>query len=168
MEHKAFAFDWTAFERDLRPILERALVDNEEAPLRAFIETHRAELIDPYEGDPLPPEWEESLEAGDIQELADFALTRFYDPQEAHGVGYAWIRLDDMLPPPAAAALLGKAVGPVENLFGPGRMGSYFQSPAQVRQSLTALASISNPELADYRKLLERCAAEGCGLYVTF
>ena len=41
-----------------------------------FIELERAELTDPYEGEPLPPDWEQLLEQKDTHQYGDFALTK--------------------------------------------------------------------------------------------
>jgi hypothetical protein len=38
MEHKAYAFDWTRFEFELRPLLVEALTANETFGLEAFID----------------------------------------------------------------------------------------------------------------------------------
>jgi hypothetical protein len=168
MEHKAFAFDWQRFVRGLRPDLLRALSDDDPAPLEAFIDRHWAELADPYEGEPLPKRWRELLETGDAQEVADFALTRYYRPSENHGIGYDWMAPSDQLPEPAAGALLGAALGPEDARFDPGRMGAYFQRPAQVRRLLAVLDGFRRRELQRYRGLLKRCAAAQLGVYVTF
>jgi hypothetical protein len=168
MEHKAYAFDWSAFEFDLHPLLDDALTANATAELEAFIDQHRAKLTDPYEGEPLQTDWRDTLGNRDVHEYGDYALTRFYDPADSWGIGYAWARLSGKLPEPAARALLGFPIGPAENLFDPGRYGSYFQTPRQVRESLTALQPHGCPALVRYLELLERCVAERRGVYVTF
>jgi hypothetical protein len=168
MEHKAFAFDWQQFVRGLRPVLVLALADDDPAPLESFIDRHRAELTDPYEGEPLPDKWRDLLEAGDVQELADFAQTRYYRSSEDRGLGDKWTELSDELPSAAAAALLGTPLGPPDARFDPGRMGAYFQTPARVRRSLAVLAGVRRGELRPYRELLKRCVAAGLGVYVTF
>jgi hypothetical protein len=168
MEHKAYAFDWSAFEFDLHPLLLDALTAKDTAELAAFIDQHLAELSDPYEGQPLSADWRDMLGNRDVHEYGDDALTRFYDPADCWGIGYEWTRLSDELPQPAANAMLGFPVGPAENLFDPGRYGSYFQTPGRVRESLAALQPHGCPELARYLELLERCLAERCGVYVTF
>jgi hypothetical protein len=168
MEHKAYAFDWSAFEFDLHPMLVAALTAKNTAALAAYIDEHLAELTDPYEGEPLSADWRDTLENRDVHEYGDYALTRFYDPADCWGIGYEWSRLSDELPTPAANALLGSPVGPDKNLFDSGRLGSYFQSPKRVRESLGALQPHTCPDLARYLELLERCVAERHGVYVTF
>src|SRR5205823_3307806 len=165
-EHKAYAFDWPRFESDLHPVLVRALTDNDPAELEVYIDQHLAELTDPCEGEPLSADWRDALENRDVHEYGDYALTRFYDPADCWGVGYEWARLSDELPEPAANAMLGSSVGPPERLFDPGRYGSYFQTPKRVRESLAVLKPLAVPELARFVELLERCAAEGRGVYV--
>jgi hypothetical protein len=168
MEHKAFAFDWAGFARGLRPTLIGALEADDPAPLEEFIDRHRAELTDPYAGEPLDDDWRDLLEAGDVQELGDFALTRYYRPTADRGLGDEWMELSDELPAPAARALLGTPVGANGARFDPGRMGAYFQTPARVKRSLAALGKVRRRELQGFRKLLERCAKAGQGVYVTF
>jgi hypothetical protein len=168
MEHKAYAFDWTRFGRGLRPTFDLALYNDHPDVLEAYIDRHWRKLTDPYEGEPLTEDWRELLEAGDVQELADFAMTRYYQVRENCGIGYSWMQLSEELPEPIAAALLGYAY-PIDNAtFDPGRMGAYFQCPGDVRRSLKALRGIRRRELQGFRKLLERCVKKGKGLYVTF
>jgi hypothetical protein len=168
MEHKAYAFDWLRFEPDLRPLLVAALTGNEPGEVEAYIDRHVAELKDPYEGEALPVDWRDMLSNHDVHEYGDYALTRFYDPADCWGIGDGWMRLSDELPEPATNAMLGFPIGPSENLFDPGRNGSYFQTPELVRDALAVLEPLDCPELAGYLALLERCVAERRGLYVTF
>jgi hypothetical protein len=176
MEHKAYAFDWAQFEFELHPLFVEALTVNESSGLEAFIDRHLAELTDPYEGEPLSTNWRDALGNQDVHEYGDYALTRYYDPADCRGIGYGWAQLSEELPEEAANAMLGFAVGPEDNLFDPGRYGSYFQTPRQVRESLSALRPhsctrtcySSCPDLLQYLELLERCVAERRGVYVTF
>jgi hypothetical protein len=64
--------------------------------------------------------------------------------------------------------MLGFAVGPEDNLFDPGRYGSYFQTPQPVQETLSALRPYRCPDLLQYLELLEWCVAERRGVYVTF
>lgn len=168
ISHKAFAFDWRGFEVDLHPRLENALVADDPSELEAFIDDHRESLTDPYEGEPLPESWREALENRDVHEYGDYALTRFYDPSDDFGIHDEWSEVSDQLSEAAANALLGISVGPPERLFDPGRYGSYFQTPGQVRESLSVLKPLGVPELARFVELLEQCVQEGRGMYVTF
>jgi hypothetical protein len=165
MEHKAFSFDWIAFGRHLRPILYTALESDSTAGLIGFIDHHRASLTDPFEGEPLPEGWRSLLENGDVHEYGDFALTGYYSPQVDFGIGHAWLRLSHEVS--NTGALLGTPFGPESNRFDPGRMGSYFQTPEDVADSLNALASQHYPEFATFVDLLERCGVENLGVYVT-
>jgi hypothetical protein len=168
MDHKAFAFDWTGFERDLLPLLTAALKSKDPAALIRYVNEHRSENTDPYEGDPLPEDWQDEFDIDDVHNAGDFALTRFYDPTADAGVGDEWSRLDDELPAEAAAALLGTPIGPSRNRFDPGKYGSYFQRPEQVPESLGALSDVDDPAVRPFRRLLKRCAKSGLGIYVTF
>lgn len=166
MDYKAFAFDWNAFQRHLARILRDALSSDSVAELAAFIEHHRESLTDPYEGEPLPQDWSSLMESRDVQEYGDFALTLYYSPTADFGIGSSWVAVSDDIPEPDA--LLGEPFGPPYNLFDPGRMGSYFQTPDTVSSSLRSLSADDRPELSDFVDLLERCGAEGMGVYVTF
>jgi hypothetical protein len=168
MCHKAFAFDWMSFERELLPILLSALEANETAGLTAFIESNIGTLSDPYEGETLTEDWQSLLENQDVQELGDFALTRYYDPSDDCGLGDDWITLNASLSAPAQAALLGSPLGPETNRFDPGRMGSYFQTPADVRRSRASLRPLKAAPIRLYKSLLDRCGRRGLGVYVTF
>ena len=164
LDHKAYVFDWVSFEKELLPILREAVGTNSDASLREFLSRNISECCNPYDGEPLTPPWESNLEIGDVQELADFALTKFYDPDVDQGVGHNWIELDSQLPGEARRALLGF---PVPG-FDPGRQGAYFQSPSDVATSATALSTCPHPELVSYRELLETSRSQGFGAYVTF
>ncbi len=174
MVHKAFALDWNGFDRLLRPIFVRALQSDDTSELIGFIETHREQLCDPDEQTPLSADWQAGVGLGDVQRLADFALTRFYDPANDDGLGYGWLPHFDALPLSVQRATLGETVGEGNRLFDPGRLGSYFQSPVQVQESAKAMAAIEldvgeeAEEFDRFAALLARCATGGFGLYVTF
>ncbi len=169
MSHKAFTFDWDAFDSNLAPILLASLDADDGAELAEFIEQERHRLTDPYNGDPLPEDWRSRLEAGGVQELADFALTRYYRVRGGdRGVGPAWLGLSESLSDEQSQALLGAPFGIGDYWFDPGRLGSYFQSPAMVRQSLTVLAAVAVEEVRPFRDLLTEAAALRLGVYVTF
>jgi hypothetical protein len=168
MEHKAYAFEWSRFELDLYALLVEALTADDTAKLEMYIDRHLGELTDPYEGEPLSADWRDALEKRDVHEYGDYALTRFYDPADCWGIGYEWARLSDEILEPAANAMLGFPIGPAENLFDPGRYGSYFQTPKLVRESLSSLQPHACQDLARYLELLEMCVCDRRGVYVTF
>jgi hypothetical protein len=177
MVHKAYAFDWSAFERDeLHEILLLALVCSDQDELIRYIETQRAYLKDPDQGDPLPENWQSRLENRDVYEYGDFALTRFYEPREDWGLWNQWQAIDGQLPEKNRAVLLGAPFGPAGAYFDPGRLGSFFQTPHQVVESLARIQGFELPDLEKYEReslkrfegLLEECADKRSGLYVTF
>ncbi len=168
MDHKAYAFDWHAFDAELRPILENALGGAGAEKLVRWMEANRIYLTDPYEGKPLPADWISGLESGGLQELADFALTRYYQPTDNCGLSTEWLSIDADLNKDAQDALLGFPIGPEDNRFDPGLMGSYFQTPDGVRKSLRELRGLELEPLAPMLELMERCSADSLGLYVTF
>ncbi|MCB1050480.1 MAG: hypothetical protein KDC71_07755 [Acidobacteria bacterium] len=149
-------------------LLDQALVQNNAVGLEAFINANLDSCSSPYDGRVLGSDWKKLLELGTTQEIGDFALTRYYDPKEDFGLGESWPDLEAWLPIPMRAALLGIAIGPAENLFDPGRQGSYIQSPALVRESASVLGSLDVPVLQAFQRQLVRVAASGQGIYVTF
>lgn len=168
MSHKAFAFDWDSFAGELLPLLERSLSERDEGALRNFIEANLQHCRDPYEGEPLGSDWQSGLETGDIQELADFALTRYYNPSDAHGLSGLWMTIIAELPAEARAALLGFPIGHETNRFDPGLMGAYFQTPEMVRVSVEMLSGQNTISLTSYCFFLRETAALNFGLFVTF
>lgn len=93
--HKAFAFDGHAFEVQLAPTLRHALAQGDTSALQAFIDTHWELLKDPYEGEPLSPDWRAQLEAGDVRSSptlrSPVTTTRRRTSGSARsGVAWAW------------------------------------------------------------------------------
>lgn len=169
MSHKAFAFDWKAFESDeLYTLLVSALESDEVSSLIEYIENYRAELKDPYEGEPLAQNWQEMLENCDVNEYGDFALTRFYDPAADKGVAEEWMQIDDLLSKTDRVALLGFPICSANNIFDPGVMGTYFQTPEQVPESLSIVNQLALEAVESFKKLLEDCSQSGLGIYVVF
>ena len=177
MEHQAFVFDYAAFEQQLKPLLEAALASGDPSDLRAFIAANLDSTRDPYEGEPLADDWEDMLDAADVDQYGDFALTKFYDPQNDVGLGTDWETVQTMLAqhnPDLLQAVLGRPVGPEGQLFDPGKMGSYFESAEEARQALDGLETLlrEHPELsdglADLRNMLQSAVDANQGLYVTF
>jgi len=167
MEHKAYAFDWESFTNELYSTLLNSLETDATEGLAAFIDANIASLTSPYDGEPLNSNWRSQLEEGDAQELADYALTRYYSPKDDYGV-IDWISICDALPPPLQDALLGFPLGSPTRCFDPGKMGAYFQTPQLVGDSLAVLRKADNPSLLRFQQLLELSKAGGLGLYVTF
>src|SRR3954453_8782269 len=148
MCHKAYAFDWAAFERDELPgLLSRALETGDTSGLLAYVERNRGLLKDPYEGDPLGEDWEDTLENRDVHEYGDYALTRFYAPAADRGLGPCWADIDDALPREDREVLLGSPFGPEHNRFDPGRYGSYFQTPVRAAGSLARVRGLGRLRL---------------------
>ncbi len=168
LSHKAFSFDWRVFEDKLAGRLAAALAATDPAPLLDFVRANLAACKDPYEGHPLPSAWQDLLEAGDVQEAADYSLTVCYQPARDLGLGEAWQAVSSSLPELTRAALLGRPFGPPQALFDPGRQGSYFQTPQSVLQSIAALEHQLHPALGTFRAALVAVAERGNGLYVTF
>ena len=162
--HKAFAFEWSVFELELAPKLKLGLQRGDTELLESFIEVHRSSLRDPYEGEPLPEDWKNLLEVGDVHELADFALTRYYQPSADFGVGEEWSVLSEKVSEAERNAMLGSAFESLD----PGRMGSYFQSSRAAVASLQALQNLSAGAAETFKTGLRKAVNSGLGIYVTF
>jgi hypothetical protein len=174
--HRAYAFAYSDFRAELAPLLEEALLSDDGAPLSRFIVENRAALTDPYDGEPLDDDWQERLEAGNVQQLGDFALTKYYDGDWDMGLDADWRTVREELRGAGEdeRLLLGAQLGPPSRRFDPGQHGSYFQSEEDVQQGLAVVRRLvaSRPPLeqllAPLHDLLEQAARSGKGLYVTF
>ncbi len=175
MDHKAFLFDYDSFERELRGILEDALRSGDNSGLVAFINANLGDLRDPYEGEPLGADWVAMIETQDPHQYGDFALTKYYNPTADIGLGVAWESLQELIasdPLLTESPVLGSTIGPKNNLFDPGKMGSYFQNAQQVRQSLRYVLGLAKKEqvkdLDRAIQMLQEAADASTGLYITF
>ena len=172
MNHQAYTFDYAAFERDLRPLLCRALASDDSRELSAWIDENRGKLSDPYEGEPLADDWRDLLESGDVQEHGDFALSKFYDFDLEMGLADDWREVDERLARAGVSRAL--VLGTPLTGFDPGGRGSYFQTPSDVEQSLAVLRGLVErepllgAELAPALGMLQQAARAKQGLYVTF
>jgi hypothetical protein len=176
MTHRAYAFAHSAFTTELAPFVVRALSSDSGEELSAFIDANLSSLTDPYEGEPLDASWRDLLEEGDVQELADFALTKFYDGDLDMGLDQDFQGIFDELEQAGLShqLALGTPLGEEPHVFDPGRQGSYFQSEAQVASSLLTLHELCarSPELegalAPLLGIFQQATRSGRGLYVTF
>ena len=168
MEHKAFEFDWQTFKDELLGVLVQSLEQDNADELISFIDKNNSKIKDPYEGEPIDSNWRENIEVGDVQEYADYAITKYYDPSESYGLDYDWMEIDDSLPEDIKDVLLGKTITGAGNAFDPGRMGSYFQSTEELALSLSILKKQSREDLADFINFMNACINNNKGMYVTF
>lgn len=172
MEHKAFLFDFEAFETELRPILEWALRSSDDRALVSFIQANLADLRDPYEGEPLNANWESLITMHDAHQYGDFALTKYYDPAVDIGLGSAWNAFQEWfaeMSPAGESPILGSPIGPMDAPFDPGKMGSYFQSAARVRENLKYLRRLPRAhDVGSAIEMLRTAADVNAGVYVTF
>jgi len=172
MLHKAFVFDDDAFRFELGGLLGEALQTGDLTQLRAFIEQHRSEISDPYEGAALDVDWESQIELKDAHQYGDFAITKYLDPADDIGLGAEWPAIGELLEENGLPESI--LLGAVFEGFDPGKQGSYFQSPQTVRDNLRQLDELvgRKPALADrfalLRAMLEAAASRAMGLYVTF
>lgn len=172
MEHKAFPFDYDSFSGELKPVLEAALRSGSSDGLVEFINSNRGRLKDPNEGEPLLGDWMQLMEGRDPHQFGDFALTKYYDPRDDRGLGADWQLLQEMLPNNfEESPILGFPLGPKENLFDPGKMGTYCQTALQVQrnaQNLSLLLESGNEVMRRAKEMLNSVQHMGRGLYVTF
>lgn|GEM_PF-1032814 len=175
LAHQAYAFDYASFHDELRPLLLKALAAKDSAELGRFIDANLAQLTDPYEGEPLVKGWRGLLENGDVHELGDFALTKYYDSDLDIGLDIDWEAIGDLLEKSGVSPtmVLGTTLGPVEAPFDPGREGAYFQTAAEVSEALGQLQALLQKQpglasdLAPLQGMLQQAARSRRGLYVT-
>ena len=167
MCHKAYALDHEAFAAELAPILYRALETEHRDELAALIDANHRRLKCPWDGTPLPADWRSFLERGDAHELGDLALTRYYDAAKDHGLQEHYLAVEEALPLPLRASLLGAPFGPTQNLFDPGQMGSYFQTAATAAESRERLLGRTERGMESFIVLLEQVVQSNCGVYLT-
>ncbi len=175
MEHKAFLFDYDSFDRELRAILEDGLRSGDHTRLVSFVDATLSDFRDPYEGEPLDDDWEAMIETQDSHQYGDFALTKYYNPTADIGLGAAWEDIQELVangPVIMESPILGSIIGPTDDPFDPGKMGSYFQSPQQVRNSQEYLLRLAKKEQAEVLnkaiQMLQEAADANTGLYITF
>jgi hypothetical protein len=166
-DHKAFQFDWDRFEAELAPLIAESLETGDMDGLRQFMNRNAHECSNPYDDEPLDADWANSMEVGDAQELADFALTKYYRPQDDFGLGDAWAEIEAAMSPENRLCLLGRTFG-FPAAFDPGRQGSYFQTPSELELSLKLLSESTLPAVATFCQRIHAIVASGKGLYVTF
>lgn len=131
MEHKAFLFNTKGFEQELCSLIIASGGKNDPEPLREFIMNRMGRVRSVYTGELLDHDWEDELEVGNVQELADFSMTCFYDPDEDRGLAYAWDDLLENLKELPTSfdheyVLLGRPVGSGTFQLDPGGMGMGF------------------------------------------
>lgn len=176
IEHKAFIFDYEMFELELKDILELAIDSNDSTGLKQFIDLNINDITDPYEGERLSENWYEMLESENAQHYGDFALTKFYNPTEDIGLGYEWIKIEDMLSNNIgeSISILGKPIGKIDNYFDPGKMGSYFQSLSMLVNSRNEIILLkkNNKKLFEILvpviQMFDSAIRSEKGLYVSF
>lgn len=144
MEHKAFLFNTKGFEQELCRLIIACGEKNDPEPLREFITNRIGRVRSVYTGELLDHDWEDELEVGNVQELADFSMTCFYDPEEDHGLAYAWDDLLENLKELPASfdheyVLLGRPVGAGTFQLDPGGMGMGFVQADDVPSLLKGL-----------------------------
>ena len=161
MEHKAYEFDWDGFSKELKPLMLEALSSGECFKILRFIEKHKEKVTDPYEGEPLLENWSEDLAFESLQNILDYALTKYYSVSNDLGLGYEWLVLSDDLDEKESISLLGESVYE----FNPGCYGSYFQPESVLKTSIETLSNVNEPQIVSF---VERLSALSKGLYVTF
>ena len=166
MSHKAFSLDWERFADELRPLIEAALRTNDDSSIREFIARHNC--CDPNDGEALGEAWVERSPDCNVQDLADIALTAFYQPANDFGLGDEWRTIGVHFSDEARAALLGNPLAAGAIAFDPGLMGSYFQSPEQARRSLRIVEKLEALTQTPFIAGLRAAAHGERGLYVTF
>ncbi|MBL0736342.1 hypothetical protein JI750_05565 [Flavobacterium sp. GN10] len=189
MEHKSFLFNTSAFIKELSEIILTAGDTENETLLISFINENLDNLKSPYSGEKLTKEWHEELETEDIQELADFALTKYYNPDQELGLSFVWESLlelfDDLdLKYNCEYYILGEFLSYKNFTLDPGKMGLGFVNSEHItdihRELISlkeAFADICETENFDekiinvYEELImiyQEAKESNCGLLMTF
>ncbi len=168
MSHKAYVFDYRAFQAELAPLLLTSLQLDRDQELIDFVHANWRRHTLPWDASPLVEEWQDGLGNRGVQLVADIALTRYYDAGLDFGVAEHRHALQDRLPPFSRKWLLGEAFGPPDRLFDPGAMGSYLQSPEYTRDARRSLAPYREPHMRGYQAGLDEACRRSRGVYVTF
>ncbi len=178
LDHKAFILDYDGFNTELKPLLETCLESGDFEEIRKFVSINRSSCTDPYEGEKLDNNWENMIEEKDVHQYGDFALTRYYSPTEDKGLSDEWELINKICLKVKGlkfSPVLGIPLGPNDNLFDPGKMGSYFQSFDNILESLSVLNNVRKEihhSVTDsydcYIELLQAAIDQKKGLYVTF
>lgn len=189
MEHKSFLFNTSAFTKELSEIILTAGDTENETLLISFINENLDNLKSPYSGEKLTKEWHEELETEDIQELADFALTKYYNPDQELGLSFVWESLlelfDDLdLKYNCEYYILGEFLSYKNFTLDPSKMGLGFVNSEHItdihRELISlkeAFADICETENFDekiinvYEELImiyQEAKESNCGLLMTF
>lgn len=128
MEHKAFLFDTKGFNRELVPLILDSGSKGDPELLKKYIKRNLFYLSSP---DPAEKKIRKNWEDGDIQMLADLALTAFYSVEEDQGLLHSWNALLEAfknLPLQFAPEyyILGKPLKNEAFTLDPGEMGMGF------------------------------------------
>lgn len=83
------------------------------------------------------------MEINDLQDYADIALTKFYNPAEDIGLNYEWLRVvkifNEELSLDGDRFVFGQQICSTSYCFNPGRIGSYFQSFDDTQRNLNII-----------------------------
>jgi hypothetical protein len=171
--HNAYALAYDAFQRELRPLLEGCIAENNPVLLQQFLRTHRPCLTDLTTERPLNVGWEENLDANDVDLLGATALTKYYDPTHNIGTLDDWHDLATAIDRVAGfpGVALGQRIGPPGHPLSPWGRDCFVQSPEEVRKHLLILRHWLTCEpdheecLAGLEQTLAHALKQGKGLY---
>jgi len=130
MEHKAFIFDFNAFLKLEKEIIN-AVKKSDTKPVYDFINKNLDECVSPYSEEELDENWQDELESEDLKELCDFALTCCYDITDDQGLSNIWEALLNIMKQlewsfAAEYYILGNGVSYGDFDLDPGGMGTGF------------------------------------------
>src|ERR1041385_3676683 len=135
LDHKAYLLDYAEFAANLRPIIEHSLRTTSTEQLIAFIDLNWSSLRSPDTWLPLTKDWKTEVDAEDVQQCGDIALTK-YRTNRSIGLSYDWEELFETLSTEfkgsAASPILGEMLQVDGVSFDPGKLGSYFLSMDEV------------------------------------
>lgn len=152
ISHKAFLFDHTNFDAELAGVLHAALETDDVGGLRRLILDNRHVLLDLWTEAPPADDWEARIEpAYRVQQFADLAMTKYYDPRDDRGLGHgfdapgAYLETVPGLGGWSSALYCGWLFGPSGRRLDPGSMGTGLVSVAQVGEAVRLTDGLAWP-----------------------
>jgi hypothetical protein len=147
-------FDYQAFAAELLPIAVRALDTVKSAELELFIDQYRTALVDPDSAQHLDSNWRSMLANRDIDEYADFALTKYYDPSDDIGFGNDWQQVSEALERSGLPPELG--LGSALERGGSHAVQTHVVAPGQAQRAFHVDADRSQLALGDVGPVAEQ------------
>jgi hypothetical protein len=157
--HHAYVLDYDAFAAELKPVLVRALADDDPAELKAFVKKKRRQ-VNRGRAD---IKWKGLEPAKAVQMYGDLALTCYYDYSKGDfGLADEWLDFYEAMRALNAMydVLLGSVIqakGKAFNpkVFNPWKLGAYVQTATEVAENAFIMGDCLELALAKSRAILQ-------------